>query len=368
VTVLPDWRSAAEAHKRAMPLQRLIGNGMDFADATELYRLVDAGVAWDDAAERIGDRNHERGEDAHAAGRVRTAHDWHLFAAACYRVGQVPLVDEDPRKKLLYRKLIDTFGTAGTLDNPPIEHQDVETPTGLVSGWLMRPAAVETPPAVLIAGGFDGWREEYFVGARYLLDRGIAVYLADGPGQGESRLFHHTRMTPEVDEAFVSAAEALRTDARLGSRVGIWGNSMGGFLAALAASRSSLFDACCVNSGTVRPAEILDRYPRYIAKVQPLLGIDDPNEARVALEGYRLTADRLAQLAAPLLVLHGTPDRVFLKDNAYALFEGAGSSDKRWVEWADGDHCIYNHSHEKHVLVADWFAERLGKPDDRSTR
>ena len=28
-------------------------------------------------------------------------------------------------------------------------------------------------------------------------------------------------------------------------------------------------------------------------------------------------------------------------------------------EWPDGDHCIYNHSHEKHTLVADWFTDRL---------
>ncbi|MFE0022934.1 alpha/beta hydrolase family protein [Amycolatopsis sp. NPDC059021] len=345
-----------------MPVQRLVGNGMDFADVTELYRLVGTGRPWDEAAEELGDRNLARADAALAEGHTATAHDWYLFASACFRAGQVPLADTEPRKRALYRKLITAFGAAGALTEPIAEHRDIDTPAGIVSGWLLRPAGVEAPPTVMIIGGFDGWREEYHVGATYLLDRGIAAFLADGPGQGESRLFHGSTMTPEVDKAFETVARTLRADDRLGDRVGIWGNSMGGFLAALAASAGEGFAACCVNGGTVRPAEILDRFPRFIAKVRPLLGIDDPEQARSTLEGYRLAPARLALLRIPLLVLHGTPDRVFLIENARALFDGAGSPDKHWAEWPDGDHCVYNHSHAKHVLVADWFADRLHAP------
>ena len=50
---------------------------------------------------------------------------------------------------------------------------------------------------------------------------------------------------------------------------------------------------------------------------------------------------------------------MFLVENARALFDQAASTDKTFREWADGDHCIYNHSHEKHITVADWFADRL---------
>jgi hypothetical protein len=30
------------------------------------------------------------------------------------------------------------------------------------------------------------------------------------------------------------------------------------------------------------------------------------------------------------------------------------------VVFDDGDHCIYNHSHEKHCLIGDWFLDVLG--------
>ncbi|WP_139256618.1 alpha/beta hydrolase family protein [Herbiconiux ginsengi] len=64
-------------------------------------------------------------------------------------------------------------------------------------------------------------------------------------------------------------------------------------------------------------------------------------------------------MTCPLLVLHGTPDQVFLIENARLLFDLAASEDKSFEEWPDGDHCIYNHSLEKHVIVSDWLADRL---------
>ncbi|MGP3945895.1 MULTISPECIES: hypothetical protein [Streptomyces] len=89
----------------------------------------------------------------------------------------------------------------------------------------------------------------------------------------------------------------------------------------------------------------------------------------VVLIGYGPVGQTLAALLGPaghrVAVLerwprlYGSLDRVFLAGNARALYDSAASPDKRWAEWPDGDHCLYNHSHEKHVLVADWFADRL---------
>ncbi|WP_051039659.1 alpha/beta hydrolase family protein [Microbacterium sp. B24] len=357
----PPWKAEAEAHKRAMPLQRLTGNGMDYADVVELYRLVDDGTPWSDAAEHLGDIGLARATDAIGAGHSVTAISWYRAAAACYRVGQVPLPDDREQKRRMYRKLIDSYGAAGSLEDPPVEHVEIPWGDGALCGWLLRPPGVAAPPTVIVMGGFDGWREEYHVGATYLRDRGLAVLLVDGPGQGETRLFQGITMDHTVDAAFSAMIDYLIADNRVGDTVAIWGNSMGGFLAALVASRDSRVAACVVNGGTNRPAEILDRFHRFTSKIQPLLGIDNPEAASAAMNEYVLTPDELRHLTSPLLLLHGTPDRVFLIENARTLFDQAGTGDKTFLEWADGDHCIYNHSHEKHVLVADWLADRLAR-------
>lgn len=366
-TAAPDtapWQAEVDAHKRAMPLQRLIGNGMDYADVTELYALADSGVPWADAGARVGARIAAGAADAAAAGHLLTARADYLRASACYRVGQVPLPDTDPRKKPMYHKLIEYYGAAGALADPPVEHVGIAYQDAELRGWLLRPAGASRPPVVIVMGGFDGWREEYHVGATYLLARGVAVLLVDGPGQGETRVLQGLYLDQGVPKAFSAMVDYLQADERLSDRVGIWGNSMGGFLAALVAATDPRIAACAVNGGTVRPAEILDRYHRFITKVQALLGISDPNEARSVMETFVLTESALSSLTCPLHVMHGTPDQVFLIENARALYDGAGSTDKTFSEFPDGDHCIYNHSHDKHTRIADWFADRLNDEGD----
>jgi dipeptidyl aminopeptidase/acylaminoacyl peptidase len=269
--------------------------------------------------------------------------------------------------------MINAYGHAGELFDPPFEHLDIAHHGGTLSGWLALPAGpgpAQGWPLVIIMGGFDGWREEYHVGATYLHERGVATFLADGPGQGESRLFGGLVLDQDFTAAFSAMVDHLSHDERLSDKVGIWGNSMGGFLAASVAATDPRIAACCVNGGTNRPAEILDRFSRFVSKVQPLLGLEDPAKAIEALQTFVLTEDQLKELTCALLVLHGTPDQVFLIENARALYDAAASNDKTFLEWADGDHCIYNHSHDKHTRVADWFADRLtadtyqGSPTD----
>lgn len=366
----PPWKAAAEAHKRAMPLQRLTGNGMDYADVVALYADVDSGTPWDEAAEKLGDRNMERAQRDATAGHTLSARSWYLAASCCYRVGQVVLAD-GPRKNSVFSKMVAAYRLAGELFDPPFEHLDIPHRGGTVSGWLELPSG-EAPatgwPVVIVVGGFDGWREEYHVGATYLRERGIAAFLLDGPGQGETRLFGGLVLDHDFPAAFSAVVDHLVAHPRLNGTVAIWGNSMGGFLAAAVAASDARIAACCVNGGTTRPAEILERFSRFVSKVQPLLGIDDPDKAVAEMGTYLLTDAHLASLTCPLLVLHGTPDQVFLIENARALHDRAATSDKTFLEWADGDHCIYNHSHDKHTRVSDWFADHLTGATDNLDR
>lgn len=134
---------------------------------------------------------------------------------------------------------------------------------------------------------------------------------------------------------------------------------MGGSLAAATAAADPRIWACCVNGGTVRPVELPERYPRFETKLQAVYGIDDPGEAMRAMEDATIGPTELERLRCPLLVLHGTPDQVFLVENAWALYDAAASVDKTWREWPDGDNCIYNHTAEKHAIIGDWFTDKL---------
>src|SRR3978361_290059 len=90
---------AAKAYKRAMPIARLAGNGMDFADAIELHALVDQGLEWPEAAGQASARSLAHARPALPRGTTHSARSWYLLASACFRVGQALLPDDDPRKR-----------------------------------------------------------------------------------------------------------------------------------------------------------------------------------------------------------------------------------------------------------------------------
>src|SRR4051812_24550463 len=184
-------RKALDATRRALPMQRLLGNGMEYSDAVTLHGLAEEGVLWTEAAAWLGDVNLERAGAATMAANMPTACSYYLFASACYRFGQSALIRDDAAKVQLYTRARDAFSLAMGIAEPPGERievscgagslsgwllrpsAEVSCGAGSLSGWLLRPSAAERAPVVIIFGGADGWREEYHAGAEYLLQRGI---------------------------------------------------------------------------------------------------------------------------------------------------------------------------------------------------
>lgn len=355
----PRYTKAGKAHKRAMPIARLTGNGMDLADAFELHAMVDQGRDWPDAAGELGDRNLSHARRALLRGHRQTARSWYLLASACFRFGQALLADEDPRKRALYRRMLDAFRRSGELSDPPVQRVELPWRGGRLTGWLLRSAHTTPQPFVLQLCGLGGSREEYEVGSRYLLERGVSALLVDAPGQGETRLFEGLYLDERVPQAISAFVDVALADPHCNGRVGVWGNSAGGWLAALTACDDPRVAAVCMNGGTDRPTEILDRYPRFVSELQQMTGHDDPAEARAMLDAMTLDDERLSDLRCPLHVVHGTPDQIFRVESARRVYEAAASIDKTLTEYADGDHCISNRSHQKHMVIADWFADRL---------
>lgn len=363
VEVSESLRKELDSYRRAMPLQRLIGNGMEYADAHALHAMVASGVHWIDAGEWLASRNLALAEAARGAGRIATARDHFFFGSACLRFAQVALPRDVDRKRDLYRRMVDAFADAASLSALPIRKFELPWKDGSICGWLLLARAGECPdqpmPVVMQFGGFDGWREEYHRGSQPLLERGISVLLIDLPGQGETRLMHRLFMDEEVHRATSAVIDALGRFPMLSSQVGIWGNSMGGCVAAMAALNDPRIKACCVNGGTVAPIELVERYPRFSEKIEALTGKALTSEAAAVVRAFDI-GGQLHRLTCPLLQLHSVPDQVFLLSNARRIHDEAASSDKTLVVWEDGDHCIYNHTNEKNLLVADWFEARLG--------
>jgi pimeloyl-ACP methyl ester carboxylesterase len=357
--VADDRRAELDALLRAMPLARLLSNGMEYADAQNLRSMAAAGVDWVKAGTWLAERNLRLAKKALAAGHRVTARTYFRYASACFRFAQNAVPTDSEIKKRLYRSMVVAFADAAALDDRPVEHWSTQYEGGYICGWLMRPSALVASPLVIVLGGFDGWREEHHLGATALVERGISVLLVDMPGQGETRLFHRLFLRGDVHCAFSRVIDVLARDPRLNGGFGVWGNSFGGCLAARAAIADKRLKACCVNGGASRPLEFPERYPRFFAKVEAMIGSCGADRATVVLQELDITAS-LEDLRCSLLQLHSANDSVFSLVNARRVHDLASSLDKTLLVWPDGDHCLYNHASERNCAVADWFCERIG--------
>lgn len=340
-------------------MPRLLGAGMDYADAVALHADVHTGVAWDRAAEQLGQRNLERARAALAGEHVRSARGWFGRAACCFHFAQAPLGDAEPRKRELYARMSAAFARSGALAEPAVERVEVPWRDGVLSGWLVRAREPAPHPFVLVLGGIDAWCEEFEPSARYLRDRGLTTLLADAPGQGASRLFGGLHVDEHVVDGLRRLVDTAAGDDRCDGRIGVWGNSAGGWLGARLAATDDRIAACAVNGGTDRPTEILDRFPAFIDQFMLFTGCTDPELARDTLDQLALDEHVLSRLTCPLHVTHGTPDHVFLVEGARRLHAAAASPDKALSEFADGDHCLSNRAHELRSMLADWLGDRL---------
>lgn len=344
------------AQLRAAPLERLLDYGLAAADALCLRQRVRQGWSWDAAALRLTDA-HLAASDAAAAEGLAAASAQHLLAASVSAsVAQLMMAGDGDRRREIYRLSASARDSWLASLGDRAGHLDVPGAGTQVSAVWLRPPGDGPTPVVAIWGGTSGWGIVYQRCARALLDAGLAVALVELPGQGTPRLAHGTVLGPALYGIAACLIEALREAWFSTGQVGIWGQSMGGLLAAQIASRVPGVGACCVTSG---PAGSPWAAGRPSARQRQLwadmLGCtQDDAPGRAAQFGFAPGQ----RIGGPVLVVHGGRDPL-VSDTEAAAFAAAGTGPRRLVTWPDEGHCVYGRAAERDTLVAAWFRDVL---------
>ena len=347
--------SATLAFQRAMPMTRLLDCGMDFADAQALFQRTSAGEAWDQVAEALAQAQLERARQAEAAGHRVTAAEAQAAALADLLFAQMAFNHDTPRKRALYHQL--AMATRQLCAGSEGRMTRVEVPFGPshLVGWLVRPHAAPARGTVLVFGGQSGWGVAYLPIARALARRGLATLLAEGPGQGETRMNQGIHVDVDMEAAYSQFVTFIANDASLGTP-GIWGNSVGGLWAARTAAADARIRACCINSSLAAPT--LLPFRTFAEQAAAMLGTDDEQAIQQNFERMRFRPGR-DRIDCPLLVLHGGADPLVRMEDQQPFLDAATNSDVTLRVWDDGEHTIYNHAAQRTAFVADWFARRL---------
>lgn len=360
---VPDAAGAEiAAHWRAMSPTRLLDCGMDYGDVLTLWHQTGRGARWDAAAEALADAQLRRAQNLERSGHTVSALEAYRAAIADLVFAQMAFNFDVERKHQLYDRLAATAAHAAALATPAWEKLELPFADSWLRGWLVRPPAGDAVGTVVVFGGQSGWGVAYLRLADALNRRGMAAILAEGPGQGESRLTAGVYLDADVAAAYCTFVDHALDRPELGGAVGLWGNSLGGLYAALAAARDPRVSACCVNGAPAAPH--LLKFRAFREQAAAMLGTEDPSRIQANFDRLCFEPDR-HHIDGPVLVLHGGNDPIVTLDEQRPFLAASTHSASRLQVFDDGEHTIYNHAGERNALIADWFASQFTADDDR---
>ena len=337
---------------------RYVEDGVPVGDFQEVSRSVERWEDWCRAWTSQGALHEAEGDAALEAGRQKSAAFHFTTAAACYHFGKFLNVHDVDEMRATHDLVLRAHQKAHPLMDPPIERCGFSYGDHTLYGNLRRPAREERPPVVLMFPGLDSTKEELEYYGQWFLERGMATFAIDGPGQGEAE--YDLPMEPHYEKPAAAAIDYLesRSDVDI-DRIGAWGVSMGGYYVVRAVAFEPRIKAAVSLSGPFNVTPQWDMFPA-ISKLawQVRCHVSSEQEAFKAAERFDLS-EVIGRVTAPLYVIGGELDRIISPDACRQIADGvSGPVVLNLVK--GGNHVVNNKAYMYRPQTADWMAEQLG--------
>jgi dienelactone hydrolase len=316
----------------------------------------------------VAERNDRRGDEAEKAGHIRTAMNCWLRAADYYRSAEFWLAADDPRR-------LRTFDKCERASHKWLKYlggEVVEIPyeKGVsMPAYFIKPKGSGKFPVLISFGGLDSFKDElWFMTGRGAVQRGIAVLMVDGPGQGGTLRRHKVPSRFDYEVPVGKCIDFLldRNDVD-GSRIAVSGSSLGGYYSARAGSKEHRL-AACISHGAIWDVEqrFRDRGESHAlaGHMKWVLGAKSMAEAIEKAKPFKLEGV-LNGMKCPYLVLHGGHDVLGVENSKtvyeYAKQHGVKVTLRLTTEEETGaEHCQHDNPTLGQELMIDWLADVFG--------
>jgi len=339
---------------------RFTANGVDASDYTRITRSIDR---WDDWCAAWSGAAHQHlalANEAFDAGHQRTAGEAFARAATYFHFAKFLFVHDPDQAGVAHASAVAALNRAAPLLRPPGQRVVVPFEGSSLAGLLRTPAGGGPHPTVLLVAGLDSAKEEFREIERAFLERGVATFAFDGPGQGEAEGF---AIRPEWEEVGRVVVEHLRgLGAVDAERIGVWGVSLGGFYASRIASAELGLRAVVTLCGPYDVGAAWDNLNDLTRRAfQARAHCATSDDARRRSRDLTLNG-RAEKITVPMLVIVGARDRLFSWHDGERLVDEVGDNATLLV-LEDGNHGGANVVYRHRPQAADWMAERLGVGD-----
>ncbi|MEP7026220.1 MAG: alpha/beta hydrolase, partial [Actinomycetota bacterium] len=163
---------------------RFTANGVDPADFARVTAAIDRWDDWCAQWSRAAAQHEALGRAALDEGRGISGGQHLAQASVYYHFAKFLFVHDLAQLWEAHRHATACLTDALPFLSPPGERVEIPFGGGVLAGILRRPPGVWPAPAVVLIPGLDSAKEEFRNTEQLFLDRGLATFSVDGPGQG----------------------------------------------------------------------------------------------------------------------------------------------------------------------------------------
>jgi 2,6-dihydroxypseudooxynicotine hydrolase len=337
---------------------RFTMNGVTAGDFERITSGLDSWDGWCAAWSAVAAEHERLGRDALGAGREMSAGSHLSQAAVYYHFAKFLFVNDMDQMREAHGKAVRCLTDALPYLDPPGKRVEIPFERSAMVGILREPRGRGPHPVMIMIPGLDSTKEELRTTEDLFLERGIATFSVDGPGQGEAEYDLAIRGDWEVPGGAI--IDYLITEPSLDpGRIGVWGVSLGGYYAPRVASGDARVQACIALAGPFVFAENWENRPILTREAFRVRSKSRDLEAARAKAAELTLAGRAAQIKCPLLAVMGKLDRLIPWQQAERLVnEAGGPAELLLLE--QGNHGCANLAPFHRYKAADWAAEKLG--------
>src|SRR3954454_11757105 len=337
---------------------RFTANGVTPSDFARVTASVVTWPEWCAAWVAVGEQHEALGREALAAGRLRSGGEHLAQAAAYYHFAKFVFVEDVEQMRGAHARAVAAYTDALPHLDPPGRRVEIPFEDGKLVAIVRTPYGEGPFPVVLMIPGLDSTKEELRSTEQTFLDRGLATFSVDGPGQGEAEYDVKIRgdWAPVAEVLYDAIGEQPDLDR---NRLGVWGVSLGGYYSvAVTSALGDRVTAGVALAGPFSLGECWDGLPsltRDTFRVRSGSANDD--EARAVAGTVDLT-EVAPRVTAPMLLVFGRKDRLIPYQQAEKVHAAVPGSELLMLE--EANHGCADYSPWHRPRTADWLAAHLG--------
>ncbi|GAA4558834.1 alpha/beta hydrolase family protein [Planotetraspora kaengkrachanensis] len=337
---------------------RFTTNGVTVHDFQRVTRGLENWADWCSAWSKVATEHENLGRDALAAERFLSAGQHLSRAAVYYHFAKFVFVEDLDQMREAHGRAVACLNDALPYLSPAGRRIEIDFEGTTLPGVLRLPAGTGPHPVVLMLSGLDSTKEELRSTEDTFLERGLATFSVDGPGQGEAEYDLPIRGDWSLPGKAILDALAAEPDIDE-NRIAVWGVSLGGYYAPrVAAAAGDRVKACVALAGPYNFGDCWDGLPLLTRQTfQVRSGAGSQEEAHAIASTLNLDGSA-ENISAPLLIVFGRKDRLIPWPHAERLASTAGG-DTELLMLEEGNHGCADLAPWHRPYTADWVADRL---------